>query len=66
MKKDFLANLLMAFAIVAQGQIPNGFYNAASGLSCQNLKTVLKILLIPMLHNFPILPVFGMHINILI
>lgn len=42
MKKTFLANLLMAFAIVAQGQIPNGFYNAASGLSCQNLKTVLK------------------------
>ena len=42
MKKTFLANLLMAFTIVAQGQIPNGFYNAASGLSCQNLKTVLK------------------------
>lgn len=32
----------MAFALISQSQIPAGFYDAANGLSCQNLKTVLK------------------------
>jgi len=42
MKKTVLANVFLALTFIAQGQIPNGFYDAASGLSCQNLKTVLK------------------------